>query len=46
MSNAPTSPTNVKLMTQAAKITRITYIALLILALIAPMLGLYPVFVM
>ncbi|WP_395056147.1 branched-chain amino acid ABC transporter permease [Polaromonas sp.] len=33
-------------MTRAAKLTRITYIALLILALIAPMLGLYPVFVM
>ena len=35
-----------KLMTQAAKLTQITYIALLILALVAPMLGLYPVFVM
>ncbi|MDI1273147.1 branched-chain amino acid ABC transporter permease [Polaromonas sp.] len=33
-------------MTQAAKLIRITYIALLILALVAPMLGLYPVFVM
>ncbi len=35
-----------KLMTRAAKLTRVTYIALLILALVAPMLGLYPVFVM
>ena len=34
------------LLTQAAKITRITYIALLALALVAPALGLYPVFVM
>lgn len=33
-------------MTQAAKLTRITYIALLALALIAPLIGLYPVFVM
>ena len=33
-------------MTKAAKITRITYVALLALALFAPMLGLYPVFVM
>lgn len=35
-----------KLMIRAAKLTRVTYIALLILALVAPMLGLYPVFVM
>ncbi|MES2946483.1 MAG: branched-chain amino acid ABC transporter permease [Pseudomonadota bacterium] len=34
------------LLTQAAKITRITYIALLVLALVAPFMGLYPVFVM
>ncbi len=33
-------------MTQAAKLIRITYIALLALALIAPLIGLYPVFVM
>ena len=33
-------------MTSAAKLIRITYIALLALALLAPMLGLYPVFVM
>ncbi|MEP6826033.1 MAG: branched-chain amino acid ABC transporter permease, partial [Ramlibacter sp.] len=33
-------------MTSAAKLTRITYIALLALALVAPLLGLYPVFVM
>ena len=34
------------LLAQAAKINRITYIALLALALVAPALGLYPVFVM
>ena len=33
-------------MTKAAKLIRITYVGLLILALAAPMLGLYPVFVM
>ncbi len=33
-------------MTPAAKLIRFTYIALLILALLAPMIGLYPVFVM
>ena len=33
-------------MTPAAKLIRVTYIALLILALLAPMIGLYPVFVM
>ena len=33
-------------MTNAAKITRITYLALLVLALVAPFIGLYPVFVM
>ncbi len=33
-------------MTSIAKYTRITYIALLAFALLAPMLGLYPVFVM
>ena len=46
MSNALTSHSDKKLMTQAAKFIRITYIALLLLALLAPMLGLYPVFVM
>ena len=33
-------------MTKAAKLIRVTYVALLLLALLAPMLGLYPVFVM
>ncbi len=33
-------------MNKAARMIRITYIALLLLALLAPMLGLYPVFVM
>ena len=33
-------------MTSAAKLTRITYIALLALLLAAPVIGLYPVFVM
>ncbi|MDD5332387.1 MAG: branched-chain amino acid ABC transporter permease [Rhodoferax sp.] len=33
-------------MNQAAKLIRLTYVALLLLALLAPMLGLYPVFVM
>jgi branched-chain amino acid transport system permease protein len=33
-------------MTKAAKLIRVTYIALLLLALVAPMIGLYPVFVM
>ena len=33
-------------MTKAAKLLRVTYFGLLILALVAPMLGLYPVFVM
>ena len=33
-------------MTNAAKMTRITYLALLVLALVAPFIGLYPVFVM
>ncbi len=46
MSPAITSSPDNKQMTQAAKLIRITYIALLILALVAPMLGLYPVFVM
>ena len=33
-------------MNNAKKLTRITYVALLVLALIAPLIGLYPVFVM
>ena len=35
-----------QLATKAAKVTRITYVVLLVLALAAPFLGLYPVFVM
>ena len=42
MSNAINKPP----MTSAAKLTRITYIALLALLLAAPVIGLYPVFVM
>ena len=38
--------TSNSLMSAAAKATRITYVALLALALIAPFIGLYPVFVM
>jgi len=41
-----TPATSSPAMTAAAKLTRITYIALLVLALVAPLLGLYPVFVM
>ena len=33
-------------MTQSAKLIRATYIALLVFAVVAPMLGLYPIFVM
>ena len=33
-------------MSQATKLLRVTYIVLLALLLLAPMLGLYPVFVM
>ena len=33
-------------MTSSSKLVRVTYIGLLLLALLAPMLGLYPVFVM
>jgi len=47
---APINTTNTtapqKLMTKSAKLIRITYIGLLILAMVAPLLGLYPVFVM
>ena len=50
MTNSATAPVTETvtqaLMTKAAKLTRITYIALLALALVAPLLGLYPVFVM
>ena len=46
MSNANNPIPNDKLMTNAAKLIRVTYVGLLILALLAPMLGLYPVFVM
>lgn len=46
MSNTTNPITRDKLMTKAARLVRFTYIALLILALLAPMLGLYPVFVM
>jgi branched-chain amino acid transport system permease protein len=46
MRPAITSSPDNKQMTPAAKLIRITYIALLILALVAPLLGLYPVFVM
>ena len=46
MSSAMNPLTDSKQMTKAAKLLRLTYIALLILALVAPMLGLYPVFVM
>ncbi|MDD2844588.1 MAG: branched-chain amino acid ABC transporter permease [Rhodoferax sp.] len=38
--------TDNKLMNQANKLLRVTYFLLLMLALLAPMLGLYPVFVM
>lgn len=38
--------TNNTLMNQANKLLRVTYFLLLMLALLAPMLGLYPVFVM
>lgn len=46
MNNTTNPITRDKLMTKAARLVRFTYIALLILALLAPMLGLYPVFVM
>jgi len=46
MSAATVPTTHRTPMTKAAKLIRITYIALLALALVAPMLGLYPVFVM
>lgn len=46
MANVLTPSHDNKQMSQAAKLIRITYIVLLALALVAPMLGLYPVFVM
>ncbi len=46
MASALTPSHDNKQMSQAAKLIRITYIVLLALALLAPMLGLYPVFVM
>ncbi len=49
MTEAVTQPVTKPPMPQAAKfmnITRITYLALLALVLVAPMIGLYPVFVM
>ena len=46
MKQASPSTPNDKPMTQSAKLIRLTYIALLVLALLAPVLGLYPVFVM
>jgi branched-chain amino acid transport system permease protein len=45
--NAPTSSTPaISSMTQTAKLIRATYVVLLVFAIAAPMLGLYPVFVM
>ncbi len=48
MSNSSSSSANLPIlvMTQSAKLIRITYIALLVFVIVAPMLGLYPVFVM
>ena len=46
MNNNMTQSVTKSRMTKAAKITRITYLALLVLALAAPAIGLYPVFVM
>ena len=44
--SSPATSAHSVLLTQAAKVTRITYLVLLALALVAPALGLYPVFVM
>lgn len=44
--NTTNTTTPQKSMTKSAKLIRITYIGLLILALLAPLMGLYPVFVM
>ncbi len=48
MSNSSSSSATLPIlvMTQSAKLIRVTYIALLVFAILAPMLGLYPVFVM
>lgn len=46
MTNFTQSTVQAKTMTQSAKLIRTTYIGLLIFALVAPALGLYPVFVM
>lgn len=48
MNNAvfPTESEKKPAMTNAAKMTRITYLTLLVLAMVAPFIGLYPVFVM
>ena len=46
MSSAMNPLTDSKQMTKAAKLLRLTSLLLLILALVAPMIGLYPVFVM
>jgi branched-chain amino acid transport system permease protein len=46
MSNNHSSVTQTPLMAKTARLIRFTYIALLVLALVAPLLGLYPVFVM
>ena len=46
MKNAHSSATQDKFMTKTAKLIRLTYFVLLISAIAAPMLGLYPVFVM
>lgn len=46
MQNASSSTTQDKFMTKTAKLIRLTYFVLLISAVAAPMLGLYPVFVM
>ena len=44
--NVTPSTSNGQSMTKSAQLIRLTYLALLILALVAPMIGLYPVFVM
>ncbi|MEN9396101.1 MAG: hypothetical protein RLZ81_631 [Pseudomonadota bacterium] len=46
MSTANSSKPEAMPMTGPAKLIRLTYIGLLVLALLAPMIGLYPVFVM
>jgi branched-chain amino acid transport system permease protein len=46
MSNSVPTTSHHSAMTQTAKLLRVTYIALLIFAIVAPLLGVYPVFVM